>query len=306
MAPRRSRPATAAAIPRFGRIFDAPAPPSRRPPPVQSCALVSDRPDLATALTAALEAAYRLHRVRSAHGFDGAAESLQAAVDGAGPIDAVVVALEGHPRTSSTLEGWEHVLADHRGILEPLHDDASWVRAAADYAGGADRPVRLVILTDATTPAGRSRAQSSAQLARVAAAGTKGRVTAFTAGLEASGTCRHHAAGELAAHLLGHPDAAPLAGAELVVARRVARSTQPPAPDRHRDLRRTGHPAWLDNSLREIVAATDPRLEGGLMATQTQPHRRRPRPPVGPRQHELVPLPLHGTVRTAAPATRRG
>ena len=220
---------------------------------------MSDRPELATALTTALEArAIACHRAETAHGFDGTAKSLQAAVDGAGPLDAVVVALEGHPRTSSTLDGWEHVLADHRGLLEALHDDASWSRAVADYAATAERPVRLVVLTDATTPAGRSRAQSSAQLARVAAAGTKKRVTALTAALEASGPAATQAAAELAAHLLAHPDSAPLAGAELVVHDEWLGLRSHPRPIGTVTYGGPAIPDWLDDSLREIVGATNP------------------------------------------------
>jgi hypothetical protein len=167
-----------------------------------------------------------------------------------------VVALEEHPRTSSALDGWEHVLADHRGLLDALHDDASWSRAVADYARTSERPVRLVVLTDATSPAGRSRAQASAQLARVAAAGTKNRVTALTAGLEASGPAASAAAGELAAHLLAHPDSAPLAGAELVVSDEWLGLRSHPRPIGTVTFGGPAIPGWLDDSLREIVGAT--------------------------------------------------
>jgi NAD(P)-dependent dehydrogenase (short-subunit alcohol dehydrogenase family) len=247
--------------PRFAGIFATatPAEPMSAPP-VQSCAIVSDRPQLAAALAGALDSrAIACRRAEPAHGFDGAAKSLQAAVDSSGPLDAVVVALEGHPRTSSALEGWEHVLADHRGLLEALHDDASWSRAVADYTGAADRPVRLVVLTDATTPAGRSRAQASAQLARVAAAGTKNRVTALTAGLEALGPALNEAAGELAAHLLAHPDSAPLAGAEMVVSEKWLGLRSHPRPIGTVTYGGPAIPDWLDESLREIVDATGPR-----------------------------------------------
>ncbi len=243
--------------PRFAGIFETAAPSESSEQPVRSCAIVSDRPELAAVLTAALESrAIASRRVEPAHGFDATAKSLQSAVDSAGPLDAVVVALEGHPRTSSALEGWEHVLADHRGLLEHLHDDASWSRAVGDYAGATERPVRLMVLTDATTPAGRSRAQASAQLARVAAAGTKNRVTALTAGLEASGQAARQAAGELVAHLLAHPDSAPLAGAELVVSDQWLGLRSHPRPIGTVTYGGPAIPDWLDDSLREIVGAT--------------------------------------------------
>jgi NAD(P)-dependent dehydrogenase (short-subunit alcohol dehydrogenase family) len=245
------------ANPRFGGIFDAPAPTESTPAAVQTCALVCDRPDLATTLGAALERrSIASVPVDVAHGFEGTAKSLHAAVNTAGPVEAVIVVLEGHPRTSTALEGWEHVLADHRGIIQPLHDDASWLRAAADYTAETDLPVRLVILVEATTPAGQSRAQAASQLARVAAAGTKGRLTVFTAGLESDAPAATDAAGELAAHLLSHPDVTPLAGAGLVVREGWIGLRRHPQPIGTVTYGGPAIPAWLDNALREIVAAT--------------------------------------------------
>ena len=168
--------------PRFGPIFDEPAPAATRAAqaPISSCAVVSDRPTVAAAITAALEAhSIACHRVEVAPDFDGAAAALQSVADRTAPIDAVVVALAGHAPTASPGAGWEHILADHQGIVQRLYADAAWTRAAADYSASTDRPIRLVTLTDATTPSGRSRAQASAQVARAAAGGTKGRVTAF-------------------------------------------------------------------------------------------------------------------------------
>ncbi len=245
------------ANPRFGGIFDAPAPTESTPAAVRTCAVVCDRPDLATALQAALERrAIASVPVDVAHGFEGTAKSLRAAVNTAGPVEGVIVVLEGHPRTSTALEAWEHVLADHRGIIQPLHDDASWLRAAADYTAETEQPVRLVILAEATTPAGQSRAQAASQIARVAAAGTKGRLTVFTAGLESDAPAATDAAGELAAHLLTHPDVTPLAGAGLVVREGWIGLRRHPQPIGTVTYGGPVVPSWLDNALREIVAAT--------------------------------------------------
>jgi NAD(P)-dependent dehydrogenase (short-subunit alcohol dehydrogenase family) len=243
--------------PRFAGIFETATADQPAAAPVRSCAIVSDRPRLAGVLVGALDArGIACRRAELAHGFDGTAQSLRTAVERAGPLDAVVVALEGHPHTSSALEGWEHLLAGHRGLLEALPDDASWSRAVADYAGAAERPVRLMVLTDATTPAGRSRAQASAQLARVAAAGTKNRVTALTAGLEASGASADQAASELVAHLLAHPDSAQLAGAELVVSDQWLGLRSHPRPIGAVTYGGPAIPDWLEESLSEIVGAT--------------------------------------------------
>ena len=89
---------------------------------------------------------------------------------------------------------------------------------------------------------------------------TEGRVTAFAAGLEAPEEVAGRTAGALVAHLLDHPEAAALAGAELVGRRRMARPAQPPPTDRQRHLRRarTSPTGWTA-TLREIVGATDRR-----------------------------------------------
>ncbi len=245
--------------PRFAGIYGAPAPSALARGAVKSCAIVSDRPELAAALSTTLEGrSVACHRADVGRGFEGAGKSLQSVVDGAGPLDAVVLALEGHPRTSSALQGWEHVLADHRGLLEPLHDDASYLRAAADYTASADRPLRLLFLTDATTPAGRSRAQAAAQLARVAASATNGRLTAFTAGLESDGAAASRTAAELAALLLGHSDVASLAGAELAIHDEWLGLRSHPRPIGTVTYGGPAIPPWLDSSLREIVGATGP------------------------------------------------
>jgi NAD(P)-dependent dehydrogenase (short-subunit alcohol dehydrogenase family) len=250
--------------PRFGTIFTEPASTEAEPTQVRSCALVTDRPALAASLTTALEArSITCHRVDVAHGFDPAADALKAVVETAGPIDAVVVAPVGGPSTSTSRDGWEQVLAEHRGIVEHIHTDAGWARAAADYAALADRQVRLVTLTDATTTGGRSRAQTRAQQARIAAGATEGRVAAFAASLEATEEKAGRPAGELVAHLLGHPEAAALAGAELVVGAGWIGLRSHPRPVGSLTYGGPTVPAWLDATLREIVGVSrPPGLEG--------------------------------------------
>ncbi len=243
--------------PRFGPIFDEPAPAEVASAQVRSCAVVTDRPRLAASLTAALEArSITCHRVEVAHGFGDAADALRSVVEAAGPIDAIVVAPAGRQPTATSTDGWERVLAEHRGIVEHIHTDAGWARAAADYAASAARPVRLVTLTDATTTGGRSRAQASAQLARAAAGATEGRVTAFAASIEASEEAAGQPVGELVAHLLGHPEATALAGAELVVGAGWLGLRSHPRPIGSITYGGPAVPDWLDATLREIVGAT--------------------------------------------------
>jgi NAD(P)-dependent dehydrogenase (short-subunit alcohol dehydrogenase family) len=246
---------TGGSNPRFGPIFEEPAPDPELPDPAGSCVVVSDRSQVAASVATALEArSIRCHRVEPAHDFDGAAKALDAVVEAAGPIDAVVVAVAGGP--ASPAGGWEQVLAEHRGIVADIHTDAGWARAAADYAAGAARPVRLVTLTDAATSGGHSRAQASAQHARVAGSATDGRVTAFAVSLEASEEQAAPPAGALVAHLLGHAEAAALAGAELVVGAGWLGLRSHPRAIGSVTFGGPDLPGWLDATLREIVGAT--------------------------------------------------
>jgi hypothetical protein len=203
--------------PRFGPIFDEAAPEDLAPAEVRSCAVVTDRPQLAAALKAALEArSVACHPVELVRGFGAAADALSSVVQAAGPIDAVVVAAAGRKPAAASAAGWEGLLADHRGIVDDIQGDAGWARAAADYAARANRPVKLVTVTDATTTGGRSRAQASAQLARAAASTTEGRVTAFAVSMETDKDSSTRAVAEIVSHLFSTPEAKALAAAELV------------------------------------------------------------------------------------------
>lgn len=243
--------------PRFGPIFDEPGPDELASSDMRSCAVVSDRPLLATSLTAALEArSVTCHRVEVAPGFARAADALGSLADTAGPVDAIVLAPAGDQPAVTSADGWLRVLAEHRRILEHIHVDAGWARAAADYAAATARPVRLVTLTDATTAGGRSRAQASAQLARVGSSTTDGRVTAFAASIEGSEEETGQPVGELVAHLLSHPDAAALAGAELAVGPGWLGLRSHPRPVCSITYGGPAVPGWFDATIKEIVGAT--------------------------------------------------
>jgi hypothetical protein len=221
--------------------------------------VVSDRPHLTASLVAALEArSFRCRQIEPVRGFTEAGKSLLAVAEADGPIDAVVVAPAGRPSVGQAIDGWERVLADHRDIVERIHTDAGWARAVADYAADAGRPVQLVTLTDGATTGGRSRAQAVAQHARVAASATEGRVTAFAAGLEAPEESAGRTAGGLVAHLLDHPEASALAGAELVVGDGWLGLRSHPRPIGSVTFGGPALPGWLDGTLREIVGAGGP------------------------------------------------
>jgi hypothetical protein len=263
------------ANPRFGSLFDAPAPAPSEPAAgdVRSCVIVSERRDLTPALASALEArSIVTHTVAGpARNFHDASRALRAAIDatakpatavgaaaatGPEPIDAVVVALAGNPAGPDAPTAWEGVLDDRRGLIEHLHADAAWCRAVADYAAESERPVRIVTLTDATTPTGRSRAQAAAQIARVAAGATGGRVTALVVSIESASADAAARSAELVGHLLGHPEsAAALAGAELVVGTGWIGLRAHPRPIGTVVYGGPEIPGWMDGALREIVGA---------------------------------------------------
>ena len=114
-------------------------------PAVRSCAVVTDRPELGAAVSAALSArSIACHTATVATDFAGASASLEAA----GAVDAVVVALAG--ATAAGGAPWERILAEHAGITDGIHADAAWARAVADRSAATERPIRLVTLTDAT------------------------------------------------------------------------------------------------------------------------------------------------------------
>jgi NAD(P)-dependent dehydrogenase (short-subunit alcohol dehydrogenase family) len=250
--------------PRFGAIFDEPATAEPAAGDVRSCAVVTDRPLLSASLIDALEArSVTCHPVDLALGFADAAKALSSVVQAAGAIDAVVVAPSGRGSAPSSVGGWERLLAEHGGIVDDIHADAGWSRATADYAARTARPVKLVTLTDAVTTGGRSRAQAAAQLARAATSTTDGRVTAFTAGIEASEEVAARPVAQLVVHLLGDTDAKGLAGAELVVGAGWLGLRSHPRPMGSIVYGGPAVPYWLDSTLREIVGATghSPRTE---------------------------------------------
>lgn len=242
--------------PRFPSVFDEPVREEASPSEVRSCAVLTDRPDLGTAIAAALEArgvaCQTIPAGDPAPGFAGAVDALASVAEHLGSIDGVVVALAGSPPSDSTGD-WERVLAEHTGIVADLHADARWARAVADHAAGADRSIRLVTLTDATTAGGRSRAQASAQLARAARRATKDRVAAFAVSLETAEPVDLGPIGELAAHLLCSPVTPALSGAELVVAPGWLGLRTHPRPSGSITFGGPDLPTWFDDALRRIV-----------------------------------------------------
>ncbi len=222
---------------------------------VHSCVVVTDGSPVGDASIEALVArGVTCHRVAVgvSTGFARAADVL---AESGGEVDAVVIALAQGSSAEPYATEWGRVLAEHDGIVEHLHTDAAWTRAVADRSAQTERPVRLVTLTDATTAGGRSRAQSSAQLARSARRATDDRVTAFAVSIE---TDESHLAGEFVAHLLCSPEATPLSGAELVVMPGSIGLRSHPQVRAGLVMGSGAVPDWLDDALSDIVDGGGP------------------------------------------------
>src|SRR5699024_8956377 len=127
--------------------------------------------------------------------------------------------------------------------------DARWTRAVADQALACGQPVRLVTVVDATTSAGRSRAQAATQLARAGAKATRGLVAAFTVSAESSefpiGFVEHLICGE---------SATDLAGAELVATADWFGIRSHPRPAGSIAFGGPAVPLWFDDVLGEVVS----------------------------------------------------
>lgn len=109
---------------------------------------------------------------------------------------------------------------------------------SADYSAQAGRPVRLVTVSGATGAAGRSRAQAQAQLRRGAGVAGPAPVEAFAVSVETTDMSERRTVAELAAYLVGTPEAGSLAGAELVASIALGGSALP---------------AWIDDAFRRVL-----------------------------------------------------
>ncbi|HVV38230.1 MAG TPA: SDR family oxidoreductase [Acidimicrobiales bacterium] len=200
-------------------------------PAIATCALVSDRPAVADAIAAALKE----------RGVDC---TPIASREELGDADALVVALAGSPPSASPT--WDGVLAEHDDLVEALFTDAMWARAVAD----ADRPMRLVTVTDAATAGGFSRAQAAAQHARPARKTTKDRVAAFAVSDEGASADE---VGAFVSWLASAPETVELSGAELVAGPGWYGIRSHPRAGTSIVLGGAVVPPWLNDALKDVI-----------------------------------------------------
>jgi NAD(P)-dependent dehydrogenase (short-subunit alcohol dehydrogenase family) len=251
----RNQTAGGGTNPRFGDVLAAGT--GARRPTGGRCLVVTDDPGGVGELVEALAARGATTEVLDAGRVDGGFAGAAAALASVEPFDAVVIRRSG-PAPSSGGEGWQRVLAGHDGLVDAIHADAGWVRAATDRSSDAGRPVRVVTLVEATTAGGRSRAQAATQLARASRKATDGRVAAFAVSVESTGAAATTASAALAAHLACSPAAADLAGAELAVGDGWLGLRSHPRPSTSIVTGSGPVPGWFDEVLRDAVDRTAP------------------------------------------------
>ncbi|MEY2397109.1 MAG: hypothetical protein QOJ00_283 [Actinomycetota bacterium] len=222
--------------PRFATVFDEPEG-ELAVAAVATCCVMSDDLQMVGALKRAVEARGVTVVTRSPEGIPP-------------DVDAVIVTSGAFGVAPSGDGDWQHIVGSHDGIVEELFADGRLARTVCEYAAAADRSVRLVTLTAATTPAGRTRAQAVAQHARSSRQSTRERVTAFGVSVESDAL---DDAAALAAHLVAHPDAPALSGAELAVGDGWVGLRSHPRPNTSVSYGGPAVPAWLDGVLRDAV-----------------------------------------------------
>ncbi|GAB5000522.1 SDR family NAD(P)-dependent oxidoreductase [Mycobacterium avium] len=223
---------------RFGSIFDDCAADELPAAAASLCAVVADLPEVTAAVSAVLEA----------RGVTCRRVDTPAALADIDALDAVVVARAGGPNAKNAASGWQRILGEHVGVVEHIDSDARWTRTVTELAMLGDRPIRLVTVTDATTTGGRSRAQASAQLARAGRKATGDLVLPFAVSVESDDL-----PAELIAHLVCSPEAAALAGAELVTGAGWFGLRSHPRPLGSISFGGPAIPGWFDEALREVV-----------------------------------------------------
>ncbi len=242
---------------RFSELYDAPS-----GDPTQGsarCLVVSDEPSRGASVVAALASrgatAVVAQLPPGSSTFDvlsGIVGDAAAELEG---LDAVVSVVDGRSPypTGDAEPAWSSILADHDGLPGRIYADAALMRAVADYSATSQRATRFVGLIDATSPGGRTRAQSAAQLSRASIGASDGRVCATVVGCESDIEADFTAAADLAAHLVVSDDATELSGAELCVGVGWIGLRSHPAPAGTVNFGGPELPDWVDAAMRRLL-----------------------------------------------------
>lgn len=248
---------------RFAGLF-AEAPDPGGPPSAGSSStlVIAERREVGEALAAALVEAGSTATVLAVPSGDGdgafepIAALLTTQIAGPHPPDSVVVAAGAFVTPRAASADWRQVAADHDGLVGRIIGDAAWMRAAVDAARHSGRELRLLLLVDAATPGGRSRAQAAAQVSRAVARSSDGKVAAVTVSVEADWQSAGESVAALSARLAWGSEAEALSGAELAVAEGRVLLRCHPRPVGSISFGGPELPAWFDTAMSEIVGQT--------------------------------------------------
>jgi hypothetical protein len=258
---------------RFGPVFDQPGTTGPVPGPATSappnCLVISDNAAIATSIADALarcgmtaiDLAARPLAAQSAPGqparlptgFAAVDAALQRAAQAAGQIDAVVIAPGLFAADGPAAPSWQQMLAGYAVTTDHVLSHAGWLQAAARYAVGTSRPIRVVLLADATSPPLHASAQAVAQLARCASLLKPGLIDVFSIALETAEPADHQPVAHLIARLLWSGDAGPLSGAELVARSGWIGARSHPAPAATASYGTPTIPPWITDWLRDVA-----------------------------------------------------
>lgn len=180
-----------------------------------------------------------------------------------GPVDAVIVvpALEESRLTfeANRSSSWEDFLDEHRGVSEGILTDARWASAICEASAKGERKITMVVIVDATTAGGRSRAQAAAQLSRGARLAESGNVLAHAVSLESGLNGALRIASDLVSHLVA-TSVEELSGAELVVSENWVGLRSHPHPLTTVTYHEPTTPLWLIDALGAVrVGGPHPR-----------------------------------------------
>jgi NAD(P)-dependent dehydrogenase (short-subunit alcohol dehydrogenase family) len=258
---------------RFGPVFDQPGTTGPVPGPATSappnCLVISDNTAIATSIADALArcgmTAIDLagqsapgqsapgQPARLPTGFAAVDAALQRAAQAAGQIDAVVIAPGLFAADGPAAPSWQQMLAGYAVTTDHVLSHAGWLQAAARYAVGTSRPIRVVLLADATSPPLHASAQAVAQLARCASLLKPGLIDVFSIALETAEPADHQPIAHLIARLLWSGDASTLRGAELVARPGWIGARSHPGPAATASYGTSTIPPWITDWLRDVV-----------------------------------------------------
>jgi NAD(P)-dependent dehydrogenase (short-subunit alcohol dehydrogenase family) len=188
-------------------------------------------------------------------GFEAVSAAVVRASEVSDGIDAVVVILSAESRQSSSRpESWQDVIDTHSTVTNQVATHGAWLHAVFEQANRDRRPLRVVHLTAATTPAGKTTAQALVQMVRAAnETPAASPILCFSVALETARPEDDAAIGQLVARLVGADDASALAGAELAACEGWIGLRNHPGPVASFSFGNGTIPSWVDAALRQTI-----------------------------------------------------